>query len=100
MAGYIGAASVLGERDLGQRARPRLCCASSGRAPVSGWSRPEEPMSRSGRGFFAIAAAALVLLGPIVIASTAMAQKRPVVGVLSPFVDADSTFLKDLRLGL
>src|SRR5947199_9798499 len=26
--------------------------------------------------------------------------KRPVIGVLSPFIDADSTFLRDLRQGL
>jgi putative tryptophan/tyrosine transport system substrate-binding protein len=33
-------------------------------------------------------------------ASPALAQHRPVIGVLSPFVDADSTFLPDLREGL
>ena len=27
-------------------------------------------------------------------------KKRPVIGVLSPFIDADSTFLRDLRQGL
>ena len=26
--------------------------------------------------------------------------KKPVIGVLSPFIDADSTFLRDLRQGL
>jgi len=44
--------------------------------------------------------AVLVGLAPVLIVSPATAQRRPVVGVLSPFVDADSTFLKDLRDGL
>lgn len=45
-----------------------------------------------------IFAAALLLLASV--APPAVAQHRPVIGVLSPFVDADSTFLKDLRDGL
>src|SRR5207249_3880620 len=54
------------------------------------------PMSR----FLVIVGAGLALLSPVILAPTALAQTRPVVGVLSPFVDADSTFLKDLRDGL
>src|SRR6267154_1191317 len=44
--------------------------------------------------------AVLVGLAPVLIVSPAAAQRRPVIGVLSPFVDADSTFLNDLRDGL
>src|SRR5256885_15586018 len=44
--------------------------------------------------------AVLVGLAPVLIVSPAAAQRRPVIGVLSPFVDADSTFLNDLREGL
>jgi putative ABC transport system substrate-binding protein len=42
----------------------------------------------------------LVGLAPVLIVSPAAAQRRPVIGVLSPFVDAESTFLNDLRDGL
>jgi len=44
-----------------------------------------------------------VLAGLLALAaagSPATAQKRPMIGVLSPFVDAESTFLQDLREGL
>ncbi len=34
------------------------------------------------------------------IAGAQQPTKRPVIGVLSPFIDADSTFLRDLRQGL
>jgi putative tryptophan/tyrosine transport system substrate-binding protein len=44
--------------------------------------------------------AVLIGLAPVLIVSPATAQRRPVIGVLSPFVDSDSTFLKDLRDGL
>jgi putative ABC transport system substrate-binding protein len=44
--------------------------------------------------------AVLVGLAPVLIVSPAAAQRRPVIGVLSPFVDADSSFLNDLRDGL
>jgi putative ABC transport system substrate-binding protein len=47
--------------------------------------------------------AILGLLALVAIPSSAPAQlstKRPVIGVLSPFIDTDSTFLKDLRDGL
>ena len=43
------------------------------------------------------------MLTLVVIHSSAPAQlstKRPVIGVLSPFIDVESTFLKDLRDGL
>ena len=36
----------------------------------------------------------------VILASPAIAQQRPVIGVLSPFVDVNSNFLKDLRDGL
>ena len=54
-------------------------------------------MSRSDGQAWKITAAVIVLL---VLAAPALAEKRPVVGVLSPFIDADSTFLRDLRDGL
>ena len=47
--------------------------------------------------------AAFSFLSVIVTPSSAQAQlptKLPVIGVLSPFIDADSTFLRDLRDGL
>src|SRR5689334_15850103 len=36
----------------------------------------------------------------VVLASRAIAQQHPLIGVLSPFVDANSSFLQDLRDGL
>ena len=34
------------------------------------------------------------------LAARAQQRAMPVIGVLSPFIDADSTFLRDLRHGL
>ena len=42
----------------------------------------------------------VALLSVTAFSSRGSAQQRPVIGVLSPFVDADSNFLKDLRAGL
>jgi putative ABC transport system substrate-binding protein len=56
-------------------------------------------MRRSGWQVIKIVATGLALLAVAVIASPAVAQKRPVIGVLSPFIDADSTFLADLHDG-
>src|ERR1700688_534095 len=50
-----------------------------------------------------LAIATFGLLTLVVTHSSAPAQlstKRPVIGVLSPFIDVDSSFLKDLRDGL
>jgi putative tryptophan/tyrosine transport system substrate-binding protein len=47
--------------------------------------------------------AVVAFLALALVHSTASAQfspKRPVIGVLSPFIDAESTFLQDLREGL
>ena len=65
-----------------------------------GSCQPKEPMGRSCGAAPNIIAVVCALLALAIVASPAAAQKRPVVGVLSPFVDADSTFLRDLREGL
>ena len=68
-----------------------------GRARGQGYAAA---MSRTGRRACNILTALVALLTLFVTASPAAGQKRPVIGVLSPFIDADSTFLKDLRDGL
>src|SRR5258708_5312490 len=95
MAGYIGAASELGERPWA--AGVAMAMVYRGVAPVP---NPREPMSRSDEQARKLMAGVIALLALAVIACPVLAQKRPVVGVLSPFVDADSTFLTDLREGL
>src|SRR5215217_6143225 len=57
-------------------------------------------MSRTGRPACNLLTALVALLALLVTVSPAAGQKHPVIGVLSPFIDADSTFLKDLRDGL
>src|SRR5437867_8468926 len=57
-------------------------------------------MCKTARCGLNIMVALAALLALAVAARPAAAQHRPVVGVLSPFIDADSTFLKDLREGL
>jgi putative ABC transport system substrate-binding protein len=61
-------------------------------------------MGRLGTGLHRIApwlvAAVLGWLALTVAPSAALSQKRPVIGVLSPFIDTDTTFLQDLRDGL
>jgi ABC-type uncharacterized transport system substrate-binding protein len=47
-----------------------------------------------------VALVAFFALVGIVSSTSAQTSKRPVIGVLSPFIDAESTFLKDLRDGL
>jgi putative ABC transport system substrate-binding protein len=53
-----------------------------------------------GRRALNILARFVALLSVAALSLLASAQQRPVIGVLSPFVDADSNFLKDLREGL
>jgi putative ABC transport system substrate-binding protein len=58
-------------------------------------------MRRSGDRSLQIVVACIGLLAVALSALPAVAaEKRPLIGVLSPFVDADSTFLQDLRDGL
>src|SRR5207302_10856096 len=57
-------------------------------------------MSRSGARAFNILAVLVGLFALAAAGSPATAQKRPVIGVLSPFVDTESTFLQDVREGL
>src|SRR5713101_1704884 len=95
MAGYIGPRRRLDERAWG-RSGPGLCCTEL----ALGIRKPKEPMDRSRGAALNIIAAVCGLLALTIGASPAATQIRPVVGVLSPFVDADSTFLQDLREGL
>ena len=58
-------------------------------------------MQRRGTQGFVGAIAGLLVLAAIPMSAAAQANgKRPVVGVLSPFIDTDSRFLKELRDGL
>lgn len=57
-------------------------------------------MSRTGGRACNLLTALVALLALLVTALPAAGQKRPVIGVLSPFIDADSGFLRDLRDGL
>src|SRR5439155_411150 len=69
-------------------------CRGSRSMPQATRSTVPNRLTSTGIGI----AAALVLLA--IAAPPGVAQHRPVIGVLSPFVDADSTFLQDLREGL
>lgn len=57
-------------------------------------------MIKFGRCALSVLAPLVALVSAAVLSSLASAQQRPVIGILSPFVDADSNFLKDLRAGL
>ena len=57
-------------------------------------------MIKFGRCALSVLAPLVALVSVAVLSSLASAQQRPVIGILSPFVDADSDFLKDLRAGL